>query len=50
MTTESDTTRAANGDKQRPASAIWLGIFLIGVGVLLFHGCWWPGIMVIVDR
>jgi len=48
MTTESDTTRAANGDKQRTASAIWLGIFLVGLGVLLFTGWWWPGIMVVL--
>ena len=48
MTTETDTTDAANGDKQRTASAIWLGIFLVGLGVLLYTGWWWPGIMVIL--
>jgi hypothetical protein len=48
MTNEIDTTNAANGDKQRIASAIWLGIFLIGLGVLLFTGWWWPGIMVVL--
>ena len=48
MTNEMDTTNAANGDKQRTASAIWLGIFLIGLGVLIFTGWWWPGIMVIL--
>ena len=48
MTTETNTTNAANGDKQRTASAIWLGIFLIGLGVLLFTGWWWPGIMIVL--
>jgi hypothetical protein len=48
MTNEIDTTNAANGDQQRTSSAIWLGIFLIGLGVLLFTGWWWPGIMVVL--
>jgi hypothetical protein len=48
MTTETDTTDAANGDRQRTASAIWLGIFLVGLGILLYTGWWWPGIMVVL--
>ena len=48
MTTDTDASNGANGDKQRMASAIWLGIFLIGLGVLLFTGWWWPGIMVVL--
>ncbi len=48
MATETDTSNAANGEKQRTASAIWLGIFLIGLGVLLYTGWWWPGIMLVL--
>jgi len=48
MTTEANTTTAANGGKQRKASAISFGIFLIGLGALLFTGWWWPGIMVVL--
>lgn len=32
-------------DKRRTASAISGGIFLISLGVLLWTGWWWPGIM-----
>ncbi len=32
-------------DKQRKASAISGGIFLISLGILIFTGWWWPGIM-----
>jgi len=32
-------------EKQRMASAISGGIFLICLGVLLYTGWWWPGIM-----
>ena len=35
-------------DKQKQASAISGGIFLIGLGVLLFTNWWWPGIMVVI--
>ena len=35
-------------DKQKQASAISGGIFLIGLGVLLFTKWWWPGIMVVL--
>ncbi len=35
-------------EKQRMASAISGGIFLIGLGVLLATGWWWPGIMVVI--
>jgi hypothetical protein len=34
--------------RQGRASAISGGIFLIGLGVLLFTNWWWPGIMVVV--
>ena len=34
--------------KQKQASAISGGIFLIGLGVLLFTGWWWPGIMLVI--
>jgi len=33
-------------EKQRMAGAISGGIFMISLGVLLFTGWWWPGIMV----
>jgi hypothetical protein len=32
-------------EKQRKAGAVSGGIFLISLGVLLFTGWWWPGIM-----
>jgi hypothetical protein len=32
-------------EKQKRASSISGGIFLISLGVLLFTGWWWPGIM-----
>jgi len=35
-------------DKKKQASGISLGIFLIGLGILLFTGWWWPGIMVVL--
>jgi len=35
-------------EKQRQASAISGGIFLISLGVLLVTGWWWPGIMVAI--
>ena len=35
-------------DKQRTASGISGGIFLISLGVLLLTGWWWPGIMVAI--
>ena len=33
-------------DKKRIADAISGGIFLISLGVLLYTGWWWPGIMI----
>jgi hypothetical protein len=44
MTTE---MQAKDGDKEkkRMASTISGGIFLISLGVLLYTGWWWPGIM-----
>jgi hypothetical protein len=47
MATETNTT-TVDADKQRKASAISGGLFLIGLGVLLFTGWWWPGIMVVL--
>ncbi|MFC1997670.1 hypothetical protein ACFLXI_08725 [Chloroflexota bacterium] len=35
-------------DKKKQASGISGGIFLIGLGVLLFTGWWWPGIMLVI--
>jgi hypothetical protein len=35
-------------DKRKRASAISGGIFLIGLGVLIFTNWWWPGIMVVI--
>ncbi|UCC88850.1 MAG: hypothetical protein JSV81_05985 [Anaerolineales bacterium] len=34
--------------RRRKASGISFGLFLIGLGVLLFTGWWWPGIMVVL--
>ena len=47
MTSETNVD-TASADKQRKASAIWLGIFLIGLAVLIYTGWWWPGIMVVL--
>jgi hypothetical protein len=35
-------------DKQRQGDGITGGLLLIGLGVLLFTGWWWPGIMVVL--
>jgi len=35
-------------EKQRQASALSGGIFLISLGVLIVTGWWWPGIMVAI--
>ncbi len=35
-------------DKQKTASGISGGIFLIGLGVLIITGWWWPGIMLVI--
>ena len=37
--------QGVNKEKQRRADAISGGIFLICLGVLLYTGWWWPGIM-----
>ena len=44
MTTETHS-KDVDKERQRTASAISGGIFLISLGVLLFTGWWWPGIM-----
>jgi hypothetical protein len=45
MTEELQTT-SNDQERQRMAGAISGGIFMISLGVLLFTGWWWPGIMV----
>jgi hypothetical protein len=44
MTTEMQS-KDVDKERQRMASAISGGIFLISLGVLLYTGWWWPGIM-----
>ena len=47
MTTETTTTSVDAG-KRRKASAISGGLFLISLGILIWTGWWWPGIMVAI--
>ena len=47
MTTEMQSTDM-DKEKRRKGDAISGGILLIGLGVLLFTGWWWPGIMFVV--
>ena len=47
MTTESNPKEQSK-EKQRQASALSGGIFLISLGVLIGTGWWWPGIMVAI--
>ena len=35
-------------EKRKRASGLSGGIFLIGLGVLMFTGWWWPGIMLVI--
>jgi hypothetical protein len=35
-------------DRKKQASGISGGIFLIGLGMLLYTGWWWPGIMLVI--
>ena len=35
-------------NRQRTASGISGGIFLISLGILIFTGWWWPGIMIAI--
>lgn len=35
-------------NNQRTKSGISGGIFLIGLGILIFTGNWWPGIMFVI--
>ena len=35
-------------DRKRAASAVSGGIFVICLGILLYTGWWWPGIMVAI--
>ena len=35
-------------DRKKQASGISGGILLIGLGVLLYTGWWWPGIMLVI--
>ena len=45
MTAQSEI-ESIEKDKNRMAGAISGGIFLISLGVLLYTGWWWPGIMI----
>lgn len=47
MTTETQP-KGINKEKRRMADSISGGIFLISLGVLIFTGWWWPGIMVAI--
>ena len=47
MTTEMQSTDMEK-KKKRKADGISAGILLIGLGVLLFTGWWWPSIMFVV--
>ena len=47
MTTET-RVETEEKEKKRMANAISGGIFLISLGVLLYTGWWWPGIMVAI--
>ena len=47
MTTEEQSTNI-DEQKKRQAGAISGGIFMIGLGVLVFTGWWWPGIMFVI--
>ncbi len=47
MTTETHP-KNENKEKKRQADGIAGGIFLISLGILLFTGWWWPGIMVAI--
>jgi hypothetical protein len=44
MTSET-TLKDVEKEKRRRASSISGGLFLISLGVLVFTGWWWPGIM-----
>ncbi len=35
-------------EKRRQGDGITGGLFLIGLGILVFTGWWWPGIMVVL--
>ncbi len=47
MTTET-VPQGVEKEKKRRASTISGGIFLICLGVLLYTGWWWPGIMIAI--
>ncbi len=47
MTTKM-STQDSEKEQKRMASAISGGIFLISLGVLLYTGWWWPGIMIAI--
>ena len=47
MTSDINIT-AADKNKKRMADGISGGIFMISLGVLLYTGWWWPGIMVAI--
>jgi len=47
MTSDTNIS-AADKNKKRMADGISGGIFMISLGVLLYTGWWWPGIMVAI--
>jgi hypothetical protein len=47
MTTEA-TAETVDTSRRRKASAISGGLFLISLGLLIWTGWWWPGIMVAI--
>lgn len=47
MTAETDF-EIVESERKRKAGAISGGIFLISLGVLLYTGWWWPGIMIAI--
>jgi hypothetical protein len=47
MTVETEMA-GSERDLRKRASAVSGGIFLIGLGVLIITGWWWPGIMFVI--
>ncbi len=47
MTTETQVKKS-DKEKKRMADAVAGAIFLIGLGILIITGWWWPGIMVVI--
>ncbi len=45
---DEESTKSAEKARRRQSSAVSGGIFLIGLGVLIITGWWWPGIMFVI--